>query len=207
MQATLSTHNLERLLDFVRLTHLAHKVERVARIPGTKRCANMVEHSWQLTLLAWYLIEHEKLALDTNLVLRYSLVHDVVETYAGDTYFYDAAAEETKHEREAAALVRLQESFPDFPSLYETIARYEERTDPESRFVYALDKLIDPLNIYLENGLLWREKGVTLDMLLAKKEEKVRHDPTVLRYYNDLKALLIENEVHLFPAPHTNKAP
>jgi putative hydrolases of HD superfamily len=188
-----------QLLDFVRFTHLTHKVGRVARISGTDRMATVVEHSYQLTLLTWYLIDTEKLELDRDLVIKYALIHDLVETYAGDTYFYDEKAERTKHEREQAALVRIKHEFPDFEALTTLITRYEKLEDPESCFVYALDKLIDPLNIYLEDGKLWHEKGVTLPMLLAKKEEKVQADPTVARYFSELKELLLAREQELFP--------
>ncbi len=191
---------LEQLLDFVRFTHLTHQVERVARIPGTSRYANTVEHSYQLTLIAWYMIETEGLSLDRDLVIRYALVHDLVETYAGDTYFYDTRAEATKREREHAALERIRQEFPGFDALTHLIEGYEAQADAESRFVYALDKLIDPLNIYLEDGRLWREKGVTLAMLLAKKEKKVRSNETVTRYFAELKALLEEREHELFPS-------
>jgi hypothetical protein len=43
--------SLENIFDFLRLTHEAHRVVRVARIPGEERYANMVEHSWQLAML------------------------------------------------------------------------------------------------------------------------------------------------------------
>lgn len=142
--------HLDQLLDFVRFTHAAHKVERVARIPGTDRSATMVEHSYQLTLLAWFLIDSCKLTLDKDKVIRYALVHDLVETYAGDTYFYDTAGEATKDKREKEAQDRIEREYPQFGDLHETIKEYEKHSDAESRFVYALDKLIDPLTSTLK---------------------------------------------------------
>jgi len=190
--------NLDSLLNFVRFTHLTHKVERVARIPGETRYANTVEHSFQLTLLAWYLLEKEKLPLNTDLVIKYALIHDLVETYAGDTYIYDEASKETKEKREHEAQERIALEFPEFESLHTLIKTYETKQDPESRFVYALDKLVDPLNIYLEEGKLWREKNVTLEALLKNKTEKVATDPTVAKYFEELTTLLREKRDSLF---------
>jgi putative hydrolase of HD superfamily len=191
--------DLDRLLAFVKFTHLAHKVERVARIPGETRYATMLEHSYQLALTAWYLIEREGLPLDTARVLKYALVHDLMETYAGDTYLYDDAARATKREREAAACERMRAEFPEFSELHDLLEAYEQRIDNESRFVYALDKLIDPLNIYLEGGKLWNELGVSLPMIIEKKTDKVALDPTVKTYFDRLLVRLRECEDEIFP--------
>lgn len=190
--------DLDSLLSFVRFTHEAHKVERVARIPGTERYANMVEHSYQLTLLAWWFIEKEKLPLNKELVLKYALIHDIVETYAGDTYFYDTEAIATKEKREHDARNKIAALFPDFPELTSLIDSYETKSDAESRFVYALDKLIDPLNIYLEDGKLWKEKGVTLEMLDKNKRMKVALDATVANYYDALYTQVCAHAKKLF---------
>ncbi len=190
---------LDELLEFTKFTLSANKVERVANTPGVKRCANVVEHSYQLTLLAWYLIDKEKLKLDKNLVIKYALVHDLIETYAGDTYIYDKESIKTKSKREHDAQKRIESEFPDFNDLNSLIHSYELKNDVESRFVYALDKLIDPLNIYLDDGKLWHEMKVTLQMLLDYKTEKINVDPTVTKYYEQLLVLLREKEDTLFP--------
>lgn len=191
---------LESLLQFVHFTHLTHKVERVARISGETRYANTVEHSYQLTLLAWYLIEKDKLPLDRDLVIKYALVHDLVETYAGDTYAHGTEGKDTKAQREHDAQERMATEFPEFSDLHKYIEDYEAKQDPESRFVYALDKLIDPVNIYLEDGKLWHEKNVTLQEVLDYKTEKIAVDPTISKYFNELVVLFREKEKTLFPA-------
>ncbi|KKS83434.1 MAG: Metal dependent phosphohydrolase [Parcubacteria group bacterium GW2011_GWA2_43_11] len=194
---------LEYLLQFVRFTHLTHKVERVARIAGETRYANTVEHSYQLTLLAWYLIEKEKLPLNKDLVIKYALVHDLVETYAGDTYAHGTEGKDSKVLREHEAQERIALEFPEFSDLHEYIQKYETKLDPESRFVYALDKLIDPVNIYLEDGKLWHEKNVTLQEVLDYKTEKIAVDPTVSKYFAELVTLLRKKEDILFPKNNT----
>lgn len=190
--------SLNQLIEFVKFTHLFHHTERTARIPGFTRYANAVEHSYQLTLLAWYLITANSLPLDKDLAIKYALVHDTVEAYAGDTYFYDREAQKTKHSREEAARKKLARVFPEFSDLKELLDKYEAREDPESRFVYALDKLIDPLNIYLEDGKLWQEKQVTLPLLRELKNDKVASAKEVERYWKKLVTILEENEEFFF---------
>jgi putative hydrolase of HD superfamily len=79
---------LSELLNFSKILNAFQKVERVVRVPQSEKRENDVEHSYQLAMLAWYLADSNGLSLDKNLLLRYALVHDFVEVYAGDTPVY-----------------------------------------------------------------------------------------------------------------------
>jgi len=190
---------LDGVLNFLKLTHEAHRVERVARIPGQNRYGNMVEHSWSLAMLAWYLIDTQKLPLNKDLVLRYALCHDLVESYAGDTFIFDKKAREDKGEREQQAREKIAADHPEFTDLIKTMEAYELRKDAESKFLYALDKMIDPLDTYLENGLLWKELNITLEMETDYKDAKVCSHPEIYEMlYKPLWKLLEEREEELF---------
>jgi hypothetical protein len=78
------------------------------------------------------------------------------------------------------------------------VERYERREDRESRFVYALDKIEPVIHIYLDGGRMWREKKVTLGMLIEHKNGKVSLSPEVEPYWNELKELLQENGKEIF---------
>lgn len=166
------------------------RIERVVYVPGTDRWENDVEHSYMLTMLAWYLIEKDKLPLSVDFVLKYALLHDLVEVFAGDTYIYDAQARATKHEREAAAALRLGKEYPDFASMHTLIAAYEAQEDPESRFVRALDKMQPVMQVYVDGGRLWKEKGITLAMLIEHKQQAIDRSPEVQPYFDSLVAEL-----------------
>ncbi|MDP3954828.1 MAG: HD domain-containing protein [bacterium] len=183
--------SLENLLDFVRFTHLFQKIARVVLVNGEERFENDAEHSYQLTLVAWYLLEYNKLNLEVNKVILLALTHDLVEAYAGDTYIY-AKAEilARKKEREEEAIKLLRENFPEFSSLHDLIYEYEKRETSESKFVYALDKLLPVLNIYLDNGRTWQKERITLEQLLANKTAKVSLSPEIVPYYEELVSLL-----------------
>ncbi len=170
-------------------------------VPGTDRRENDIEHSYHLAMLAWYIADSNSLLLDKNLLLSYSLVHDFVEVYAGDTYIYSKNAHdhESKKEREEAARLRLEKEFPEFAGMHNTILEYEKQENLESRFVYVLDKLHPVFQIYLDGGRDWKKNEVTLSMLIEKKADKALLSPELLPYWEELLSILKKEEKILFP--------
>ena len=76
---------------------------------------------------------------------------------------------------------------------------YEKREDKESKFVYALDKIIPPIQIYLEKGKLWHEKKVPFDILVENKKYKTILSEPVNKYWKELLIELTKNRNKLFP--------
>lgn len=191
---------LQNLIGFTRMLDAFRLVERVIYVNGADRMENDAEHSYNLAMLAWYIADAEGLDMDKDLILRYALVHDIAEVYAGDTYIYstDAALLKSKTERERAALDRLAGEFPDAPDLVALAHRYERREDRESRFVYALDKLEPVLHILLNEKRIWQEKGITLKQLIESKREKIALSPEIKPYFDELILVLTEREQELF---------
>ncbi|MBU4479855.1 HD domain-containing protein [Patescibacteria group bacterium] len=191
---------LPNIINFVQLLNKFRDIERVIHSNGGDRWENDVEHSYQLTMLAWYIISSNNLDLDIDLVIKYALIHDLVEIYAGDTYIYseDKELKESKKERESLSLTRLEMEFSEFPEIFELIKQYERRESRESKFVYALDKIEPVLNIYTNGGRTWREKNVTIEMLIKNKKEKVAEDSKMEKLFDDLIDLLRREEETLF---------
>ncbi len=180
---------LGSILKFVKLTNDFQAVARRVLVRNEDRYENDVEHSYQLALLSWYLIDSQKLELDSTLAAKYALLHDLVEVYAGDTYIYekDKSFLNSKGDREAKTATQLQREFEEFPELHRLIHNYEQRLDGESKFVYALD-----------NGRTWQKEGVTLQMLIDQKTSKVKTSPEVESYFDDLVILIRSKEQELF---------
>ncbi|OGE86204.1 MAG: hypothetical protein A3J48_01375 [Candidatus Doudnabacteria bacterium RIFCSPHIGHO2_02_FULL_46_11] len=190
--------------DLLKLTDLINRFQLVRRqvlVRGEERPENSVEHSYQLALTAWYLITTEKLDLDLPKCLKYALAHDLVEVYAGDTWTHhnDPAFVASKPQREQAAARRLRQEFPEFLELHEVIEGYEARADKESLFIYALDKLLPPLNVYLDGGRSWHVHNITLEMVKESKVAKVSVWPEVKRLYDELMILFTDKQGELFP--------
>lgn len=191
---------LENVLEFAQMLNAFRQVERVIYANGTDRLENDSEHSYHLAMLAWYIADSGKLDLDKNLIIKYALVHDLVEVYAGDTYIYSEDREhtESKIDREHQALIRLKKEFPLSEDMFSAIDRYEKREDRESRFVYALDKVQPIIQTYLDSGRIWKEKRITWEMLFEYKTDKVALSPEIKPYFDELMALLREKEATLF---------
>lgn len=133
---------------------------------------NDVEHSFAVALLCWYLIQKHQFDLSLEKILRYSLVHDFAEIYAGDVNTYANSAERTlKVQRERDALKRLRKEIPDFTQLTDDIENYEKRTDEESKFVWTVDKMQALILGDLDNWRPYKRVNVTYAMLLEKSAE------------------------------------
>jgi len=192
--------DLSKILDFVHLLDKFRKVERMLYVQGEDRHENDVEHSYNLAMLAWYITESHDLDLDKDKVLKYALVHDFVEVYAGDTYIYSTNKDElnSKVDREKKAAERLQKELPEFKGLHKLISIYEKKGDKESRFIYALDKIQPVLNIYTDGGRIWKEKEITIEMLVEHKKDKVALSPEIASCFEELITLLKKEEKQLF---------
>jgi 5'-deoxynucleotidase YfbR-like HD superfamily hydrolase len=112
--------------------------------PSLDRFENDAEHSFLLATLGCAIARHIDPKLDLGKISQYALVHDMVEAYAGDTTIWASADKHaSKAKREEEALHVIERSFGDqFPWMQETIKAYERFNEPESCFVYALDKII-----------------------------------------------------------------
>ncbi|MES2631050.1 MAG: HD domain-containing protein [Patescibacteria group bacterium] len=186
--------SLQRLIELQKLLLAFSQVDRrVDREHDNQYIAeNDTEHSYNLAMTGWYLSQWFP-ELDRNLVIQYALVHDLVEVHAGDTYIYGTDEElASKEHREAKALEKLAADWPDFQSMSDAIHAYENRTDAESRFVYALDKVMPMMLIYINDGYTWKKEGITLDMLYDTKIEKIKISPEVYPYFEQIHALLLE---------------
>ncbi|OGG54996.1 hypothetical protein A3D62_03055 [Candidatus Kaiserbacteria bacterium RIFCSPHIGHO2_02_FULL_49_11] len=195
-----------RIVDFIRLINAFRTIKRTVSISGPTDKENDAEHSYQVAMLAWYIASANDLGLDIDLVIKYGLVHDFVEVYAGDSSFYRSESEsKVKKDKEHEAAATLKETLPEFADLHEFIERYEKREDEESRFVYALDKVVPIINIYLNGGHDWREHKVTLERLIENKTDKVAYSRYIEPYFNDLLKILEKNR-DMFHVEQVTKA-
>ncbi len=194
--------DIHRLLELQVLLQQFNKIDRmVHRKHGTKMDReNDTEHSYNLAMTAWFLASHFP-KLDRDLLIRYALVHDLVEIHAGDTYAFASSDElATKHEREKVAAQKLQADWEDFPEIHSLISSYEDRSTPESCFVYALDKIMPIMLIYIHEGYTWQKEGITSAQLHAAKASKIALSPEVNEYYQELYTLLLKSP-HYFNRP------
>lgn len=185
--------DIHRLIELQKLLLEFAEVDRVVhRKHGeTVRLENDTEHSYNLAMMAWFLAPYFP-ELNRDKLIRFALIHDLVEVHAGDTYAYGTPEElASKHNREAAAAQKLKKEWADFPDLHDHIETYENRSTPETKFIYALDKIMPMLVIYINEGYTWKKQGITVAMLNKLKEGKISLSPEILPYYESLHKLLL----------------
>lgn len=177
----------------MKFTHEIRNVRR-AMIFEDDLHENDAEHGYQLALVAWFLIDKDKLSLDKYRCACMAMVHDVIEVYSGDTIAFAAenviAVQATK---EKEAVDKLKEQWPSFKSMQNLVDEYEKRETPESKFVYALDKLLPIINNYLFGGKAWKEHSVSFDKMKSIKVGKVDLSKDVNSYYKNLLKVLEQN--------------
>jgi putative hydrolase of HD superfamily len=188
----------ERLLDFVKFTQEFRDVLRYEGSRLGKKVQTSAEHSYQVAVVAWFLIEQDKLNFNRELCFMYALAHDLVEIYAGDTFIFNEKKSFSQRQREKRAIQKIKKRFSHFKNLIKIIERYEKKEDRESKFIYALDKIVDPLSIYLEKGKMWRKKKVSLDDVFAHKNAKILMSGDINKYWQELSRELRRNKKKLF---------
>lgn len=172
-----------RLIDLQKMLLQFLEIERLIYLPDgtrTDRRETDTEHSFHLAMLAWYLSTHYP-HLDQSKVVQYALAHDLVEIYAGDVMAIGRTVEQQriKEQREKEALARLENEWPDFPSLIETIKEYEDGQTPESSFVRALDKIMPMMHQLLSAGKTWKKLDVRRSDVIKNKDEKTAHSKEI----------------------------
>lgn len=178
--------SIDDLLKFATLLHRLHGTERTAITPpNCDRFENSAEHTYQVTMLAWYVMMKENLKLDTEKVLKYALVHDLIEAYTGDTAIHDEEGRKTKEARETQAFETFSKEFPELGDIQTLVEQYEALADEESKFVYGIDKLIDPINNSLNDMQPSRSEGWDMDLTKKLKKDKVTQHPVAARLFEE----------------------
>jgi putative hydrolases of HD superfamily len=125
---------LQGLIKLADILNRLQGIERRLYVRGKKRRENDLEHSFQLAFFTWYILEVTGMRLDQGRAIKYALIHDLVEAYAGDApfYFTTKADERKKKNRESAALKRITREFPEFKIGPKYLDNYAKRKDKEA---------------------------------------------------------------------------
>lgn len=173
------------LLKFQSLLKKYNSIYRdLASLHNIKNPDNDIEHSYRVAMLCWMLIDEYKFKLDTNKVIRYALVHDLPEVYAGDVSIHTDYSQKDKEKKEALAFKRLIKQFPKQKTIWKDLGEYEKRKDAESRFVYLVEKLEPILVILISEPDHWVKRKVTMEGLIEKKQRKIKDLDTVAQFLN-----------------------
>lgn len=181
---------LKKILD---LSYSYAAIDRDLKYPNRERVENDAEHSYQLCLLAWSIIEMDQLPLNISKVFKLCIAHDLVEVYSGDVPLWGKTGHDEKKEREAQALLTIKEKFNEVEDIASSITEYKERTTEEARFVYGLDKLLPFLNQLQTNGVIWKNHKVTKEQVLEKTTVYAEVSPHLKKYFTEAIDYFKEN--------------
>jgi 5'-deoxynucleotidase YfbR-like HD superfamily hydrolase len=176
-------------------------INRTSVMPfDQSRNENDAEHSFSLGLVAICVAPLVDSKLDIGLVAKYAIIHDLPEIYSGDVSVYAGDEERAnKARREDQARERIRKSFGDaFPNLIDSLDAYRRLDDKESRFVYALDKLLPHTMVLLGEyhpvKPTWREYKLTE----VRAREKIQSAfPKLIGIFDDL-CVEFAKRPHLF---------
>lgn len=165
-QHQFTSQDAKAVIDLAEFAYIFCEVNRATFLPDGKTPESDGTHAVVLTLIGAALAKRFYPHLDAGLVVQLSMVHDLVEAYAGDTPTLKITMREreAKEKREHAALKKIESNFGStFPELIELIHAYERQDTPEAKFVKMLDKLMPMLSHILNSGTTLHKNRITRD--------------------------------------------
>lgn len=162
------------------IARLAVELSQVKRAVGYKEghLENDSEHSFQLALVCWLVNQQYSLKLNEELILKFALVHDLVEVYAGDINAFSNNKEdlEVKKVNEEKAFKKLRKNYSKYTQMLEAIEKYETKKSAEAQFVFIIDKILVATNIYNNGNTYYKDNQITLAMWKKWLLNKVKID-------------------------------
>ena len=180
-----SEDRLKKQLEFILEIDKMKKILRQTILTDYSRQENDAEHSWHISVMAMVLAEYADESVDISRVIRMTLVHDLIEIYAGDTFAYDVAGNQDKKARENVAADRLFAMLPadqgsEIRNLWEEFDRMES---PDAIFAAALDRLQPLLHNFVTEGHTWKRR-VTSEQVRKRMAVIEKANPRLFEVVN-----------------------
>lgn len=161
----------------------------------SKRQESTAEHSWSasmITLIVMQELKQEFPTLDELKILKLTLIHDIVEIYAGDVIVFDAIARKDKLALEQQALATLVSLCPSFGTELEALwNEFEAHTTLEAKVAKAADSIC-PIFQRLAVKQSYIPYHVDLIKLEKTKQPYFEFSQTFSTLFKQLKEDLIE---------------
>ena len=143
---------------------------RQTHLSGGGRQENDAEHAWHMAMMIYLLREYANEPIDLAKTMMMTLIHDIVEIDAGDTYAYDEAAMASQAERERLAADRIFGLLPDDQreELRGLFEEFEAGETAEAKFARTMDNLQPLMLNNSNNGGDWREHQVTKTQIMKR---------------------------------------
>lgn len=150
------------LVDIGKLVFQFARTNRVTLYEDGETLESDTDHTVMLSICACALAERLYPKLDLGKVAQFSIIHDLVEAYVGDTNTFNISVEDRKkkEEREFSALMQIKKEFDVvYPWISSTIEEYESLISDEAQFVKMVDKVMTKLTHRMNNGAYLKKAG------------------------------------------------
>ena len=184
---------INQLTSLQRVLNTLGDIERADYWPsaGSQRRETNIEHSYALAMVAWHIADRLQLDLNHEKILKYALVHDMPEAYAGDTpLFADPYVKAVQDEREAAAIRKLSSDFPK-SNMLQVLTDYYDQQDDEARFVRAIDNIVALLVHITSDKTQFVDNKISpkdIEQILPKWREQTDISPEITQLTNEVLA-------------------
>ncbi|MES2059548.1 MAG: HD domain-containing protein [Patescibacteria group bacterium] len=188
-------HKLKKILE---MSYSYASIERDIVYPNMDRGENDAEHSMQLALAAWYIVDTDRLDLDIARIFKLCIAHDLVEIYSGDVPLWGPTGHEEKDAKERQAIETIKQNLPEIAGIPEAIEEYKARETKEAKFTAGLDKLLPLLNQIATDGRVWKYRKVSLSRALSVLEKQALITPYLAAYFDEATKELKANSAKYF---------
>lgn len=106
-----------------------------------KFCESVADHSFSTSMLAWLIADNYLPELDIIKVLKYSLIHEIGEIYAGDITPYDNITDSEKYELEIASVKKVFSKLKHGDKYIKLWEEFENAENKEAKFIKQIDRL------------------------------------------------------------------
>lgn len=169
------TQRLRKQLEFIIEIDKVKSIIRKSRTFHNKRYENDAEHGWHISMMALVLAEYANEKIDISKVIKMTLLHDLVEIDAGDTFLYAANRNDaTVNERACAKRIfgmLPEEQCNEFMALWE---EFEAKETPESKFAGVMDRLEPLMQNYNDEGHTWKKHSVPSEKVFQLNRQQMK---------------------------------
>lgn len=158
------------------------------------RYESTAEHSWSASMIVMILmgsLKEEFGQIDELKTIKLTLIHDVVEIYAGDVSAFDAVARKNKEELEIEALNKLVDLCPTFGEQLQSLwYEFERKETLEARIAKAADAIC-PIFQRLATKQSYIPFNITMQKMDSTKSPYFEFSKSFQVLYNKLKQDLV----------------
>ena len=193
-----------QLLDFVKMCNDFALIKR-NKIKDDLSRETDAEHTYQVAMVSWYVNSAYGLRLNEEKILKYALVHDIPEVRAGDVSSIHKHRDPTLRARqsrnEAKAAQNIQKDFGEFKDFLSIYEKYESQDDEEAKLVYAIDKFLAFINMYLmKNDHYCHDEKCTKEEYVAERLLRLKEQPLIQKIFLELVPIVDQAGIFYKPS-------